>query len=427
MSKQHTGILFALAVCLVAAACVQAQDATFTVLGQLPDGAQCNPLGLSDDGSVVVGYGANAQGNYEAFRWSSAEGLVGLGFYDSEALIPLSSASDVTADGATVVGSSSYGFGFIDFAGVIWDPNGTMTEIGFYEDPYYPESVQIAGVSADGSTMVGIAGNATERCVAFRWTESDGIVNLGTLPGGYEVSHAEAISADGSVIAGSDAVDEYTLEAFRWTESDGMTGLGTLAGMYESDAYDISADGTCIVGYCMSDESTEAFHWTASDGMIGLGHLTGGGPESIANATSDGGSVVVGIAGNDDEAYTYEAFVWTAHSGMRPLKQVLESDLGIDLTDWELYTACGISADGKHVTGYGYDPDGNKQGWLVYVGDEPRCLGDLSGDGDRNLTDLAILLASYGRDDGGDLDDDGDTDISDLGALLAVYGQACVW
>jgi hypothetical protein len=50
------------------------------------------------------------------------------------------------------------------------------------------------------------------------------------------------------------------------------------------------------------------------------------------------------------------------------------------------------------------------------------CVGDLDGDGDTDLADLGILLASYGVDGGGDLDGDGDTDLSDLGILLADYG-----
>jgi hypothetical protein len=57
--------------------------------------------------------------------------------------------------------------------------------------------------------------------------------------------------------------------------------------------------------------------------------------------------------------------------------------------------------------------------------DEPSCEGDFNGDGQRDLADLGILLASYEVDDGGDIDGDGDTDLSDLGALLAVFGTPC--
>jgi hypothetical protein len=63
------------------------------------------------------------------------------------------------------------------------------------------------------------------------------------------------------------------------------------------------------------------------------------------------------------------------------------------------------------------------------VPDECECWGDLDGDEDIDLADLAGLLASYGSADtsyyDGDLDGDGDVDLSDLTALLALYGTTC--
>jgi hypothetical protein len=52
---------------------------------------------------------------------------------------------------------------------------------------------------------------------------------------------------------------------------------------------------------------------------------------------------------------------------------------------------------------------------------DPGVPGDLDGDGDVDLSDLGILLASFEIDGGGDLDGDGDTDLSDLGILLANF------
>ncbi len=54
-------------------------------------------------------------------------------------------------------------------------------------------------------------------------------------------------------------------------------------------------------------------------------------------------------------------------------------------------------------------------------------IGDLDGDGDVDLTDLATLLGNYGMTSGatwedGDTDGDGDVDLSDLSALLSNYG-----
>jgi lysyl endopeptidase len=61
---------------------------------------------------------------------------------------------------------------------------------------------------------------------------------------------------------------------------------------------------------------------------------------------------------------------------------------------------------------------------------EPGCPGDLDGDNDVDLSDLAILLGNYGMTSGavyedGDLDEDGDVDLADLAALLGVYGTTC--
>ncbi|MFG0252711.1 MAG: multiheme c-type cytochrome [Phycisphaerales bacterium JB038] len=53
------------------------------------------------------------------------------------------------------------------------------------------------------------------------------------------------------------------------------------------------------------------------------------------------------------------------------------------------------------------------------------CVGDLNGDGERNQSDLGILLAAYLVNADGDVDGDGDTDQSDLGILLSVYNIPC--
>ena len=65
--------------------------------------------------------------------------------------------------------------------------------------------------------------------------------------------------------------------------------------------------------------------------------------------------------------------------------------------------------------------------WGIVV---PQCPGDLDGDNDIDLSDLAQLLGHYGMTTGatygdGDIDDDGDVDLSDLAELLSVYGTSC--
>ena len=65
---------------------------------------------------------------------------------------------------------------------------------------------------------------------------------------------------------------------------------------------------------------------------------------------------------------------------------------------------------------------------LVYPVSLVGCLGDLDGDGDRDLSDLATLLANYGGPGGpsdGDITGDGQVTLCDLAILLAFYGEPC--
>jgi hypothetical protein len=78
--------------------------------------------------------------------------------------------------------------------------------------------------------------------------------------------------------------------------------------------------------------------------------------------------------------------------------------------------------------------DGDEDGdWRVDMGADEfgsHRPGDLDGDDDIDVGDLAGLLANYGTTSGmtpadGDFDLDGDVDLPDLSALLAVYGTTC--
>lgn len=69
--------------------------------------------------------------------------------------------------------------------------------------------------------------------------------------------------------------------------------------------------------------------------------------------------------------------------------------------------------------------------WAIGYAGEP-CIGDLDGDRDVDIADLAILLSAYGFCSGdpaylpaADFNENGCIDISDLATLLAHYGEIC--
>jgi len=153
--------------------------------------------------TVVVGFSNDASGHgFKAFRWTAASGMVGLGF--------LPGGHESTA----------------------------------------------SGVNADGTVVVGQAGEASGQHQAYRWTAASGMVGLGFLPGGHE-STASGVNADGKVVVGqaNDASDQH--QAFRWTRATRMQSVLTLlqaakvvfmAGWRLTSANGVSADGTVIVG-----------------------------------------------------------------------------------------------------------------------------------------------------------------------------------
>jgi probable HAF family extracellular repeat protein len=248
--------------------------------------------GVSADGSVVVGWAANAAGQWRAFRWTASGGMQDLG---------------------TLGGNESWA----------------------------------DGVSADGSVVVGSAQNAAGWPRAFRWTAARGMQDLGTLPGGYW-SGARGVSADGSVVVGVAENAAEKRRAFRWTAARGMQDLGTLGGS-ESEALGVSADGSVVVGSAQNAAGKwRAFRWTAAGGMQDLGTL--GGSESEARGVSADGSVVVGWAYNAEGQD--RAFRWTAAGGMEDLN-ITYAHLLTNRS--KLYSANAISPDGRYIVGRGYN------------------------------------------------------------------------
>jgi uncharacterized membrane protein len=198
------------------------------------------------------------------------------------------------------------------------------------------------GLSPDGRAVVGSAFGLDGTFQAMRWTAEDGMIGLGTiLP--YRGSVANAASNGGNVVVGWGYNDIFadTRQAFRWTPTDGLQAMGDLpGGIFYSNAFDITPDGSVIVGKGNSFGGWEAFRWTAETGPVGLGYLPGGGLFSSAAGVSADGSVIVGASRSP---LGQEAFRWTADLGMQPLG-FLPGGQGVS-------GAAAVSADGRVIVG----------------------------------------------------------------------------
>ena len=356
---------------------------SFQGLGTPPHGYTAGSwcYGVSPDGQVAVGMFKLVYDPYteEAFMWTRAGGMVALGDIPGGGFG--SRAYGVSGAGGVVVGNGLYGNPSEgEYHAFRWTLLEGCVDLG---DLAGGSGQSVANdLSADGSVVVGFADAPMRE--AFRWTAQDGMVSLGDLPGGITHSTAYGISPDGSAIVGVGASGQSGEEAFRWTEQGGMSGLGFLnkGTNKHSVAWNTSVQGETVVGYAVyrinSNDYREAFVWTESTGMVGLGFLTaspGYVPTSEARAVSDDGSVIVGygltMTGDRDP------FIWDAAHGMRPLKDVLVNDCGLNLTGWNLEMATGVSANGMTIVGTGYNPDGQLEGWIARV-PEPATLSLLA-------------------------------------------------
>jgi probable HAF family extracellular repeat protein len=235
----------------------------------------------SSDGSIVAGLAYDNSGaGHQAFRWTAAGGMQGLGIYD---------ADDMSSDGSVVVGSA------------VW------TQSGGIQPPPPPLGgccASALGVSSDGSVVTGWSTTSSGLLHAFRWarTTGAGLQDLGVTSGTESVG--EDASANGAVVVGQARDNNDFWRAFRWTAAGGMSDLGTLGGaMSSSDS--VSDNGSVIVGTSLttsSSASNRAFRWTASKGMQDIQKLLlNAGATSVqgwiltnANRVSADGTVIVG-------------------------------------------------------------------------------------------------------------------------------------
>lgn len=266
------------------------------------------------------------------------------------------SASDVDADGATIIGTcyeaswqpfpvvwrrgspparlAARGLGGVvsaDGSILAWSNDRTVTlmppgtalsDQAFVAHPW--------GMNASGSTIVG---------QAFIWSQSGGAIQLFSPDGGtlsafaYDV--AEVDSPWGGRVVGSAEDADGNHWAAMWTMSGAPTWLDRLNGTTGSEAHAISADGSVVVGQVGSDDETEAVRWT-SNGIERIG------PQGAYAVNANG----TRIAGHDHLG----AWLYDDVTGLRRVKDVLV-DLGMSLENWGPLSVSAMSSDGRTLVG----------------------------------------------------------------------------
>lgn len=373
---------------------LQAQE--FLSLSGLPGHDVSMALGVSAEGNAAVGASLSGAAS-DAVQWSSTGEVLRLG---------TGRAVDVSADGSVVVGCLDCDSLAQAGSPVMWS-NGNVAPV--LVDPLMSTTT---AVSSNGLVVVGY--NQAEK--ALRWTAGTGTVVYqileGGLVGGGVFNRVNDVSHDGTVMAGVGRSALGTT-AVRWTEMEGAHSLGDLAGGdFYSQATAVSDHGNVIVGSSVSEFGEQAFRWTIETGMTALGILPGMTYSSEALAVSDDGTRIVGVAASGPDPFDRTAFVWDVDLGMRNLQEVLTEDYDLDVSDWILHEATGISSDGQTIVG-----NGSHGAWIARLEVKPQA--DFDGDGDVDASDLSVWPTHYGKVAGathkmGDTDSDGDVDGADF-------------
>jgi uncharacterized membrane protein len=255
-------------------------------------------------------------------------------------------------------------------------------------------------VSADGIIMVGF-GNNKRGLRGFRADLTDPLlpvvqqlviqdaVTLQTL----RASSAQAVSADGLIIAGYGSTKKAN-RAFVTTSEDWSAEepvlvsaiLPMLGGGKFAEAYAMTPDGAVIAGRSDSPKGPVACIWfvdetTGEWAIKPLGALSKKDKESVATGIAWRPGSMVGelmvIGYSRTNLYPSEAFVWTGNPVLEDDEIGYFYDLEYILTktgageisgmgsEWILNQATGLSAAGDRIVGWGVNPEGGVEAWVV--------------------------------------------------------------
>lgn len=353
---------------------------------EIPQSSNMIALGSSADGRFLVGSADDpAAGTRGIIRIEANAGIenIGLlsGLHPDDASSPRASGIDISTDGSVIVGYSTTDAGV---EAVIWTEDAGLRNIGsLYPNPdRFTATLAIAYDDSDGAVH-GFAGR-DEVATLFRWTEDEGMVDI--LPASsYSSLNFFRSSAGGSAMPGF----------FDAGSKPGFTDLLPLVWSRENGVVEIPLPPNMTVG--------------------------------IADACSDDGNIIVGVAG--DDLVLDQVFIWTPEQGSHLLTDFAREFLRVSFGEWLPAGWFNVSGDGSNIAGIASrtDSDGSIQNSTAFVLDiTPPCDGDWDVDGRLNFFDIYGYLTDYNTEHlAADLDRDGDVETEDLFRFIDAFVGGC--
>ena len=311
------------------------------------------PMDMSADGSVVVGRGFFGT---PTFRYTAAEGVQildgGCG----------SGQAAVSGDGTTIVSCIIQEDGAEVAAkwlgGTSWQPLGSV-EGAVRCDANLSSAWD---VNHDGTTAVGLAWLAQLcRAHAGAWDLRSGppAIDLGSLVPN-SATRANAISGDGRTIAGWQDDEFGQRQGAVWRDGVEEPVL-TAGGDHVGEVAFVNFDGTVMAGSNLPYGSPNAWVWSERRGFTAIEPPSQLWSIFVAAASADG-SLVAGVART--QTGLQKAWIWKAQGGkfLWVADYLAKNGLG---AGWEPSAILSISSDGKTLAGWGFNPDGQIEGFLI--------------------------------------------------------------
>jgi len=263
--------------------------------------------------------------------------------------------------------------------------------------------MKINDVSADGLILVGTGNTKTGMKAFYADTtvvDADGVpvavqltIQDAVTQQTLRSSSAQAVSEDGAIIAGYGST-KTAKRAFVSTVLDATTDpitlestiLPMLGGGKFAEAHAMTPDGLIIAGRSDSPKGPVACIWFADETtgewvVKSLGALSKKNKDAVATGIAYRPGSVVGelivVGYSQSILYPSEAFVWTGNPVLEDDEIGYFYDLEYILTktgageasgmgsEWILNEATGISTAGDRIVGWGINPEGGVEAWLV--------------------------------------------------------------
>lgn len=296
------------------------------------------PGGVSDNGVVSVVQGT------EMYMWNNSAGLVSIGSQTNEGSI--SGKVSISNDGLKIAGTTTNSanglneMSIYDVATQTWQNLGGIATSGLGED-----LSSSWGISADGSTIVGLGFLSNGGAHAVKWN-ANGMVDLGTqFPDAY--SRANAISADNNTIVGWQDQENGDRNGAKWVNGV-LSYILDAQGNKVGEASTVSADGKTIAG----SNFGSAYVWNETTAYTEFSHSNPVFNGAVTAISGDGKTAVGYFRGFGAPPFAGEGFIWTAESGNVDLNTYVTS-LGIDTQGIKFGLPLAISQDGKKIVGTG--------------------------------------------------------------------------